>query len=552
MTSPAAYLAGSVTLASTAADTGGSGVASVQYQYRLGAGAWTNACSSSTTPFSCGFNTTSVADGLYDFQAIVTDNVGRSATSTVVTNRRIDNTNPITATLTTTVGTNLSGNVTFNGAAADNAGGSGIASWKVQTSPTGTNTWTDLCTDAATPFTTCTGNVDGLADGAYDFRAVATDLAGNTLGSTVQTNRRVDTDGPVTSVTTPTAGTRVSGNVTLTAAAVDPVGVASVQFQVFYLGVWFTFCTDYSASYSCTGDSTQVADGTYQVRVVATDTLGHATNSASTTLIIDNTDPSATGIDSASAGAQDGRIDANDTITFTWSEPMAPASILTGWAGGSQADRGARHQQRQQRPDRLLLDRRHAPEHHRGRAARDQRQLRLGQRDLQRHDDHGRQLGHGHHRHADRERRPQHRHDGQPGPRVGLGERDHRRGGQRRHRQHRHRDRQRHRLLGGGCRRPARSGTVARVVRDLGTTVASTEWIVGITLGVVVIAVAAAILITIVVLAARISKQASTAEEAVEVVRAQTDELGGVARINDSGVRILHSARALRKVAVGK
>ena len=83
-------------------------------------------------------------------------------------------------------------------------------------------------------------------------------------------------------------------------------------------------------------------------------------------------------------------------------------------------------------------------------------------------------------------------------------------------------------------------------------TVASTEWIVGIALGVVVIAVAAAILITIVVLAARISKQAATAEEAVEVVRAQTDELGGVARINDSGVRILHSARALRKVAVGK
>jgi hypothetical protein len=29
-------------------------------------------------------------------------------------------------------------------------------------------------------------------------------------------------------------------------------------------------------------------------------------------------------------------------------------------------------------------------------------------------------------------------------------------------------------------------------------------------------------------------------------------ELGGVARINDSGVRILHAARSLRKVAVGK
>ena len=83
-------------------------------------------------------------------------------------------------------------------------------------------------------------------------------------------------------------------------------------------------------------------------------------------------------------------------------------------------------------------------------------------------------------------------------------------------------------------------------------TAASTGWVVGLVLGVVVIAVAAAILITIVALAMRISKQAATAEEAVEVVRAQTAELGGVARINDSGVRVLHAARALRKVAVGK
>ncbi len=79
-----------------------------------------------------------------------------------------------------------------------------------------------------------------------------------------------------------------------------------------------------------------------------------------------------------------------------------------------------------------------------------------------------------------------------------------------------------------------------------------TGWVVGIVIGVVVIAVAAAIVITIVALAKRISEQARTAEEGVEAVRAQTAELGGVARINDSGVRILHAARALRKVAVGK
>lgn len=80
----------------------------------------------------------------------------------------------------------------------------------------------------------------------------------------------------------------------------------------------------------------------------------------------------------------------------------------------------------------------------------------------------------------------------------------------------------------------------------------SGRWLTGIVLGVVVIAVAAAIVITIVLLANRIAAQAKAAEGAVEVVRRQTAELGGIARINDSGVRILHAARALRKVAVGK
>jgi len=81
---------------------------------------------------------------------------------------------------------------------------------------------------------------------------------------------------------------------------------------------------------------------------------------------------------------------------------------------------------------------------------------------------------------------------------------------------------------------------------------ASTGWYIGLVLGVVVVVVAAAIVITIVVLARRIAKQARTAVEGVEQVREQTTGLAGVGQINDSGIRILHSARALRKVAVGK
>ena len=87
----------------------------------------------------------------------------------------------------------------------------------------------------------------------------------------------------------------------------------------------------------------------------------------------------------------------------------------------------------------------------------------------------------------------------------------------------------------------------------MGTVLAASGgWTVGLVLGIVVVLVAAAIVITVVTLAQRIAGQARAAVEGVEVVRAQTDALSGIGRINDSGVRILHAARALRKVAVGK
>jgi hypothetical protein len=79
----------------------------------------------------------------------------------------------------------------------------------------------------------------------------------------------------------------------------------------------------------------------------------------------------------------------------------------------------------------------------------------------------------------------------------------------------------------------------------------TTSWYIGLGLGAIVVVVAVIIVVTILVLANRIARQAETANEAVEMVRAQTDELRGIAKINDSGVRILHAARALRKAAVG-
>lgn len=79
----------------------------------------------------------------------------------------------------------------------------------------------------------------------------------------------------------------------------------------------------------------------------------------------------------------------------------------------------------------------------------------------------------------------------------------------------------------------------------------TTSWYIGLGLGAVVVVVAVIIVGTILMLANRIAGQAETANDAVETLRSQTDGLSGIAKINDSGVRILQVARALRKAAVG-
>jgi hypothetical protein len=80
-----------------------------------------------------------------------------------------------------------------------------------------------------------------------------------------------------------------------------------------------------------------------------------------------------------------------------------------------------------------------------------------------------------------------------------------------------------------------------------------TDWYIGFSLAFIVIVVVVIIVATILTLAARIADQARAAGAGVDTIRAQTTSLDkGVELVNDCAVRILHMARALRKVAVGK
>lgn len=79
------------------------------------------------------------------------------------------------------------------------------------------------------------------------------------------------------------------------------------------------------------------------------------------------------------------------------------------------------------------------------------------------------------------------------------------------------------------------------------------DWYIGMGLAFAAIVVVVVIVSIILTMAARIADQAAEAAVGVEVVRAQTTSLtDGVDKVNDSATRILHMARVLRKVVVGK
>jgi hypothetical protein len=149
------------------------------------------------------------------------------------------------------------------------------------------------------------------------------------------TSRRVDNLGPALSFNNP--GTLLRGTVSLTATATDGAGVTNVTFQhrVSPSGTWTNSCAaDTTSPYSCSLNTTTLTSGTaYDFRATSVDTLGHTTTSPTYTATVDNTAPTATDVQAVNGTGTAGRIDSGDTLTFTYSESMAPASLLAGWDG---------------------------------------------------------------------------------------------------------------------------------------------------------------------------------------------------------------------------
>lgn len=185
MIDPGTPLSGTKTFSATASDAN-AGVTRVVIQYSLsGTSTWQELCVSTVEPWSCRVNTSTFADGTYSFRAIATDAAGNTTVSVPTGGRAVDNT---IASVTVEVPASLTGTVTVAATASSTAG---VASVRIQRAPSGTSTWSDLCTDTTSLYA-CTWDTTTVADGLYDVRAVMTDSKGAATTSPVVSAQRVD------------------------------------------------------------------------------------------------------------------------------------------------------------------------------------------------------------------------------------------------------------------------------------------------------------------------------------------------------------------------
>jgi chitodextrinase len=130
-----------------------------------------------------------------------------------------------------------------------------------------------------------------------------------------------DTTAPTVSVSSPTGGQRVAGNVAVAAQASDNVGVSRIDLLVDGAVVG----TANAASASTTWNTTGSADGNHTVSARAVDAAGNVGSSAPVSVTVDNTAPAVPSGVTATAG--DGTV----TVDFGGGASAAAATDLAGY-----------------------------------------------------------------------------------------------------------------------------------------------------------------------------------------------------------------------------
>ena len=220
-------------------------------------------------------------DGHYDLRIQITDNAN-NVTTTNLPDKVVDNTAPDVALVgAPTEGQLVSGTIAIAASASDAT--SPVAS--VQFFVRGSLFSTDTTAPFSVNWNTTTG-----ADGGATIQVVVQDMAGNTTTLTaterLRRQRRPDADARG-------SGPDLNGTVSLSASSDADTTQVDFERRPAGGGSWVTIASDTTTPWGTSLDTTALADGLYDFRVIATDATGHTgTSPIRANVRVDNTTPS--------------------------------------------------------------------------------------------------------------------------------------------------------------------------------------------------------------------------------------------------------------------
>lgn len=258
----------------TAIASAPAGVAGVQFKLdgaNLGA-------EDTVAPYTVNWNSTASVDGAHSLSATLRDGAGATLNSAAVPVTVSNAVAPTTISITApSAGSAVSGNVTVSASAFAAVGVAGVQ-FKVD----GVNVGAE---DTVAPYS-ISWNSTANPDGPHTLTATLRDSVGATLNSGPVSVTVSNAVVPTTvSVTAPSNGSTVSGNVTVSATASAAAGVAGVQFKVDGVNQG---AEDTTSPYSITWNSTTASNGAHVLSATVRDTGNVTTNSANVNVTVSN------------------------------------------------------------------------------------------------------------------------------------------------------------------------------------------------------------------------------------------------------------------------
>ena len=286
-------------------------------------------------------------DGTYSFYALATDRQGnvQPAPASPDSSTRVDTAPPVSQ--ASSAASSGSTAITVNYTASDNTSGSGLASVDLYAKGPGDSSFSKVATDTSGSASGTFSYTASAGDGTYSFYTVAVDVAGNreAAPSAPDATTTLDTGGP-SQFTMTNPGAYLHGTVTLSLDS-GPTdagsGVKTVAYQYRLSGTsggWTAACSATAAPWNCTWNTSNAKDGVYDLRAQAADGVSNTTVASNTpvSVTVDNTRSAAKAVSTQNAsGGTAGKIEAGDSVTFTYSETMSPSSIRAGWNGSPTA-----------------------------------------------------------------------------------------------------------------------------------------------------------------------------------------------------------------------